>query len=194
VPKNPDVYQAYHPYVAPITAAMVPVPRAPVVVETDAPPPTDPAMLPGFTGEAHAGIPMSPDGDTANVAAEQDDPASLLNLYRRLIKLHHDNPALHSGAQTFLQQDALNALVWLRQPAAGVRTAGDVVAVCNLSAAPLHISLTAELTELHVRGGTLRNLLSLSGTGPEPQRIAPVQATDDLSLPPFAVLLGELYH
>lgn len=48
----------------------------------------------GFT----TGEPWLPVGDlAANVAVEQDDPDSLLALYRQLIRLRRATPALHSG-------------------------------------------------------------------------------------------------
>lgn len=53
----------------------------------------------GFT----SGKPLRPTADniaTYNVAAEQDDPSSLLNFYRTLIALRNQHPALHSGATT----------------------------------------------------------------------------------------------
>jgi alpha-glucosidase len=42
-------------------------------------------------------LPLTPDWRSRNVAAQQSDPGSLLNLYRRLIALRRQEPALHSG-------------------------------------------------------------------------------------------------
>lgn len=64
----------------------------------------DPA---GFT----SGMPWQPFQDdlaTVNVATQDDDPDSLLNHYRRLIRLHVGSPALAHGA--FIPLDARSAL------------------------------------------------------------------------------------
>ncbi|HEX5831414.1 MAG TPA: DUF3459 domain-containing protein, partial [Gemmatimonadaceae bacterium] len=50
----------------------------------------------GFTtGEPW--LPLGDDHAVVNVAAERDDPASMLTLHRRLIQLRHREPALHRG-------------------------------------------------------------------------------------------------
>ena len=61
----------------------------------------------GFTrGMPHA--PVADDFATVNVAAQKRDPRSLLALYRRLIALRNNEPALHAGRQTDLAcQDGL---------------------------------------------------------------------------------------
>jgi alpha-glucosidase len=43
-------------------------------------------------------LPLTADWRSRNVAAQQSDPGSLLNLYRRLIALRRQEPALHSGS------------------------------------------------------------------------------------------------
>ncbi|MDI3339313.1 MAG: alpha-amylase family glycosyl hydrolase [Sphaerobacter sp.] len=51
----------------------------------------------GFTtGEPW--LPLAPDAAQVNVAAQQDDPRSLLTLYRRLLALRREEPALQVGA------------------------------------------------------------------------------------------------
>ncbi len=80
----------------------------------------------GFT----AGVPwepLQPDSFTANVEAQDDDPGSLLNLYRQLIHLRAAHPAL--GAGELVALDAGSEAV-----AAYVRKHGDRVAlvVANL--------------------------------------------------------------
>jgi alpha-glucosidase len=179
-----DGYGTFKPYVPPPKAAPVvktasgEVVPAPVVV--------DPNTLPGFTNGKLPG-PAPADAATLNVAREEGDAGSLLNLYRRLIQLHHDNPTLRNGAEVLLDYDDLGAVVWVRQPAKDSRSTA-IVAVCNLSGAPLKLSLNEELTRQHIRTGTLRNLLSATATADS------VQSTDNLSLPPYGVFLGELYH
>lgn len=48
----------------------------------------------GFTSAALPWEPLQPDSFTANVAVQDADPASLLNHYRRMIRLRAANPAL----------------------------------------------------------------------------------------------------
>ncbi|HXA35760.1 MAG TPA: alpha-amylase family glycosyl hydrolase [Steroidobacteraceae bacterium] len=66
----------------------------------------DPCRTPmQWDGSAHAGfsvgepwLPVSNDHEAVNVAAQESDPASLLNLYRRLLALRRMHPALSIGA------------------------------------------------------------------------------------------------
>ena len=64
----------------------------------------------GFT----TGTPWLPLGDPAvNVAAQRDDPGSMLTLHRRLLALRHDSPALSAGAYEPVQADG-DVLAYLR--------------------------------------------------------------------------------
>jgi alpha-glucosidase len=181
-----EEYGAFRPYVPP------PKPAAPAAkpgqTEVALTPTVDPDTLPGFTSGTLPAAPAPLDAKRINVAAEDGDPDSLLNLYRRLIQLHHDNPTLHGGTETLLDYDDLGAVVWVRQPPKGSTTTTAIVAVCNLSGTPLRLSLNQELTRQHVHVGSLRNLLSTQASQ------FSVQSTDNLSLPPYGVFLGELYH
>jgi alpha-amylase len=75
--------------------------------------------------------PLQPDSLTANVAAEERDPDSLLNLYRKLIHLRAANPALAAGELVPLRtsNDAV---------AAYIRREGNraVLVVANLAITP----------------------------------------------------------
>ncbi len=65
----------------------------------------DPCRTPmQWDGSAHAGfttgtpwLPLAPDHAACNVAAERDDPASFLTLYRRLLRLRRAHEPLRSG-------------------------------------------------------------------------------------------------
>ncbi len=184
-----EEYGTFHPYVPP-PKMDAPRPKLPEVAPGGVPPAVDPDSLAGFTAaETLPATAVPPlDAKTINVAHEDPDPNSLLNLYRRLIQLHHDNPTLRTGAEILLDYDDLGAVVWVRQPARGSAATTAIVAVCNLSGAPLHLSLNQELTKQHVHTGSLRNLLSTFASQDS------VQSTDNLTLPPYGVFLGELYH
>jgi len=67
-----------------------------------------------WTTDEHAGwpertwLPLPPDAPSRSVTAQQADPASTANLYRRLLALRHARPALVRGAQRVLgEQDGI---------------------------------------------------------------------------------------
>ena len=129
-------YGSFRPYVPPPRKDMLPPPKVPVIIVSDDPQPAviDPNSLPGFTSGAADASLAAGNGSTANVAVEQADPKSLLNFYRQLIQLHHDNAAVRNGAQTILNHDAEDALVWVRKAPAGSKNPASVVVVCRLGA------------------------------------------------------------
>ena len=189
-PPDPNVYGAFKPYVPPpphkATPKTAPKPEA---AADELPPPVDPATLPGFT-TAELSAPLAP---ALNVAVEDADPDSTLNLFRKLIAYHHGNQSMRNGTQFLFDHDALNALTWLRrapnETAASLHNpSATIVVICNLSPRPLALSLTDDLNHLKIHPGTFRTLVTSSST-----HIGP-QAYDHISLPPFTVFLGELYH
>ena len=175
-PKPPpnDGYSTFLPYIRPMPKNLFPPPVMPVVEESDQPVPVDPALLPGFTSGNFDTALEAPNGANANVATETYEPGSLLNLYKQLIQLHHDNATLRSGAQKVLDRDADNALVWIRHAPASSRTSTTVVLACNLSDKPLVLSNLGTLTV-----NFMRSLLS------------PAPAGDLLQVAPGAVFVGE---
>lgn len=172
-PADPNVYGAFKPYVAPKPAKKPPPPGTP----------PDPNSLPGFTTKADAGNAI---GTTANAAVEDTAPGSLLNFYRRLIQLHHDNPSVRSGAQIVFNHDADNARVWIRRAPAGSVTAANVIVTCNLGDKPLTLSLDPDLATLHIHPGTLRPLAGSWTATPISQY------SNHIVLPPYSVFIGEL--
>ena len=85
----------------------------------------------GFT-TGRAWQALQPDSLTANIEAQDRDPRSLLNFYRRLIHLRAGNPALASGKM--IELEATSGAV-----AAFLRREGDraVLVASNLGSAPL---------------------------------------------------------
>jgi hypothetical protein len=133
----PSGYKTFLPYIRPLPKDFFPPPGMPVVEETDIPTSAEIARMPGFTaGDIHAAM-AATNGATANVVSETYEPGSLLNLYKQLIRLHHDNATVRSGAQTVLNHDAEGALVWVRRAPASSRTSSTVVVACNLSDRPV---------------------------------------------------------
>jgi len=92
----------------------------------------------GFTSAAPWEA-LQPDSLTANVALEDSDPSSLLNLYRRLIHLRSENSALATGELIPLSASSDSVAAYLRR--AGNRV---VLVVANLTNAPLaQVSLSS---------------------------------------------------
>ncbi len=187
-PASETEYGAYHPYQPPprsLTAGMA----APAHVAVDAnipPAPPDADTLPGFTAGT---LPVAPtNGPVLNVITEDRDPRSLLNAYRQLIGLHHDNASLRNGTQTMLNRDADGALVWIRRAPAGSRTVANVVVAANLTDQPVLLTLDSDLQAAGMRPGGLRPLFAFG------KEAMTGQTTTHLALPPHAVFLGEIYH
>ena len=181
-------FGAYHPYQAPPRGLSGPMPAPPkVVVDANVPvAPPDPDSLPGFT----AGSLSAPPAGTPslNVTTEDRDPKSVLNAYRQLIGLHHDNATLRNGTQFMLNHDAEGALVWIRRAPAGSRTVANVVVATNLTDRAVTLALDSEIQALGMRPGALRPLFVYS------KEALTGETTAHLTLPPHAVLLGEIYH
>jgi len=105
----------------------------------------------------------------------------------KLSALHHGNATVRYGSVSVLDFDAQNALVWIIRPATNSALTPPVVVACNLSSSPLRLSLTAAVHSLNLRGSFLLTLLrSDQAMGP--------QDLDAVTLPPFAVYIGELHR
>lgn len=181
-------FGAYHPYQPPprsLTGGM-PAP-ARVVADANIPvAPPAPDTLPGFTAGTLPTLPVG--GADHNVVVQDRDPRSLLNAYRALIGLHHDNAALRNGTQIMLNRDAEGAVVWIRRAPAGSRTMANVVVATNRTGKALTLNLDNDVEALGMRPGTLRPLFSYAAeamTG---------ESTGRLALPAHAVFVGEIFH
>jgi alpha-amylase len=126
------------------------------------------ARAAGFTtGEAWE--PLQPDSLTANVAAQNADAGSLLNLYRRLIHLRASNGALGSGPLRPVDASTPAVTAFLRL--AGARS---VLVVANLGTTPLNgvtISMTGgalppgRYVPIDLLGGTKASALDVGADG-----------------------------
>ncbi|HET6232462.1 MAG TPA: alpha-amylase family glycosyl hydrolase, partial [Longimicrobiaceae bacterium] len=76
-------------------------------------------------------LPISADASTVNVAAEDGDPASMLNLHRRLIELRRREPALSVGSYAPVDAQG-DVLAYVREAADGAR----FLVALNLGASP----------------------------------------------------------
>ncbi len=171
--KANEGYATFMPWVKPLPKNLFPPPALPFVEETDIPSPANIAAMPGFTGADMDAAMAAPNGATASVVTETYDAGSLLNLYKQLIRLHHDNATVRSGAQTVLNRDDVGALVWVRHAPANSRTSTTVVVACNLSDRPVVLK--------DLGGVTLSSMRSLLQPAPR----------DLIKVEPGAVVVGE---
>jgi glycosidase len=103
--------------------------------------------------------PLQPDSFTANAEALDDDPSSILNLYRQLIHLRADHSALGSGEFTALDTGTESVAAYLRR---GSDAAALVVA--NLGTERrMGVSLSSAADALLPGRYTLENLLGGEG-------------------------------
>jgi glycosidase len=108
----------------------------------------------GFT-QGTAWEPLMPDSATANVAAQEGDRGSLLNLHRRLIHLRAENPALATGELVPLTAGSDAVAAYLRRE--GGRA---VLVVANLGTAPAsRVTLSSVDGALPAGRYTARSLL-----------------------------------
>ncbi|MES2391378.1 MAG: hypothetical protein V4555_07045 [Acidobacteriota bacterium] len=165
---DPNVYGAFVPYVPP---------------KISKPTPTvfDPNNLRGFTTNPTAQSAGAP----RNAAEEDRDPKSLLNFYRRLIQLHHDNLTLRSGAVVPLHHD--NILAWLRVLPSAARTNPPILIVCNPTDHPISFDPTNDMAPYHARHLAFRTLLTSAP-------LFTIETTESFTLPAHTVYIGELYR
>ncbi len=99
-------------------------------------------------------LPLAADYTARNVAAQEADPASLLNLYRALLRLRRAEPALHAGDYTSLETGAADVFAY-RRAAAG---ANSFLVVLNFGGDPhtLNLSHVAAQGEIALSTGMRR--------------------------------------
>jgi alpha-glucosidase len=134
----------------------------------------------GFSTAAATWLPVAPDYKERNVARERQNPASLLNFYKALIRLRKENRALRDGDFVLVNEADHNVLSWLRR--AGDGTA--VLVALNLSATPQTVSF--DLQPQGVRGGRASTLLSSFGKPGQPVELQKVV------LPAYAAWVGQI--
>jgi alpha-glucosidase len=81
-----------------------------------------------WNSESHAGfstvnpwLPVSPDYEQRNVVVQNDDPNSMLNLYRRMLKYRRNTPALEGGTYQSFDVEHQDCFVYLRAHPEGSR-------------------------------------------------------------------------
>jgi alpha-glucosidase len=124
-------------------------------------------------------LPVPASYKTHNVADELKDPSSVLQVYRRLLALRHENRALLDGDYVPLNQNDPNVLSYLR------RYKGQTVLVA-LNMSPRAQEVAFDLTSLGISGNTFHTLLLTAG------RESGEVNVSHMSLQPFAAYIGEI--
>lgn len=138
----------------------------------------------GFT-KGKPWLPIPADYTSYNVELEQKAQGSVLNWFHDLVALRRANPSLHEGEQVMLDQDAKNALVWVRRTEKTTKEKPPVVVACNLTAQPVTLQLRKQVNALGVRGSFMRSLMRTDGQ-------MGGMNLDEVKLPPFGVFIGEV--
>ncbi len=126
-------------------------------------------------------LPVAANYKSHNVAVEQQDPSSILNFYKKLIKLRRNNPAFGRGAYVPLNESDNHVLSYLRQDAG---TGDSVLVALNMSRQTQHISF--DLKRHGISEPEATTLLSSD-------RHAPASVLlNSLTLRPFAVYIAQV--
>jgi alpha-glucosidase len=125
-------------------------------------------------------LPANPNYATGvNVEAQEGDPNSLLNFYRRVLRVRRSNPALVAGDYRVLNRESEEYLAFLREDA---KTEQTCLVVLNLSG----VGQTVRFDSSDLGGRQPRLVFSSQDRGEE--GLPP----EGLRLAPFEVLIAEL--
>jgi alpha-glucosidase len=130
----------------------------------------------GFT-RATPWLPVPPSYKTVNVASELKDPSSILQVYRRLLALRHQNRALLDGDYAPLNENDANVLSYLRR-----YKNEAVLVVLNMSSQPQEVSFDLAPQGFNVKSA--RTLLTTMAPGSKAGSLS------HLSLEPFSVYIA----
>jgi alpha-glucosidase len=135
----------------------------------------------GFTTSVTPWLPVPPSYKQRNVAVEEKDPDSLLNFYKRLIRLRGNRPALRDGTQSTVNCHDADVLSYLR------KNPGDgesVLVLLNMSNKSKKV--TFDLKPRGIRGNSAKLLLTYPSTSTTEVPL------DVISLPPFGTFVAEV--
>ena len=124
-------------------------------------------------------LPVPDSYKTHNVATESKDPESVLNFYKRVLKLRHENEALTEGSYTALNDTDPNVLAYLRS-----FEGKAVLVVLNMSGAA-HESIL-DLAAHGLSNEKVREVLSTASSAQKGK--APLKVL----LQPFGVYMAEV--
>lgn len=123
-------------------------------------------------------LPVPSDYPTRNAAVEAKDPNSILNFYKRVLALRHDNPALREGNYVALNESDPNVLAYLR-PYRG----SAVLVVLNMTDKNQQVGF-----DLKAQGFEQAKLAGLLSSLPK----LPAKKIAQMDLAPFEVYIAQL--
>jgi alpha-glucosidase len=132
----------------------------------------------GFS-QAQPWLPVPATYKTHNVATELKEPDSILNFYRHVLELRHQDAALRDGEYVALNENDPNVLSYLRRDKDEA-----VLVVLNMSSSPQKVSF-----DLQAQGLTASNATTMLST--EKTKSASVSLRS-ISLEPFAIYIGKV--
>jgi alpha-glucosidase len=132
----------------------------------------------GFSTARTTWLPAAPSYKTRNVAAESQEPTSMLNYYKALIRLRRTNPAMRDGDFVLVNEADKNVLAFLRRAPDGK----TVLVALNFTPSAQKLSF-----DLHGVPGTQASTL-LSSFSKEGQS----SSLKDFSLPPYGSYIGQV--
>jgi len=124
-------------------------------------------------------LPVPPSYKTHNVARELEDPGSVMQFYRHLLALRHQNRALLDGDYVALNGNDAKVLAYLRR-----YKSETLLVVLNMSAVPQKVRF--DLSPQNLSPATARTLLT---TRPDQPKEGSLRK---LSLEPFEVYIAEI--
>jgi len=135
-----------------------------------------------WNGTANAGfskkapwLPVPPSYKTHNVASEEQNPDSVLNLYKKVLALRHTNPALLEGSYTALNENDADVMSYLRS-----YEGKAVLVALNMSDAPRKASFN--LGDQGFAAFTLKPLIKSAASA----------KGREVSLEPFGLMIAEV--
>jgi alpha-glucosidase len=132
----------------------------------------------GFS-EAEPWLPVPASYKTHNVATELKEPDSILNFYRRVLALRHQDPALRDGEYVALNENDPNVLSYLRR-----YKDEAVLVVLNMSSSAQKVSF-----DLQAQGLSASKATAMLATGKRNRESVALKA---ISLEPFSVYIGKI--
>ena len=133
----------------------------------------------GFGGTHKPWLPVGPNYKTVNVAVESKEPDSLLNYYKRLIKLRKENEQLREGEFVLTNEASETVLSYIRV----TRDGKAVVVAMNFTSQPQAMSV--DLSSRGVKGRHLKTLLASFPGAKEPD-------LGHITLPAFGSYVGQV--
>jgi alpha-glucosidase len=121
-------------------------------------------------------LPVPPSYKTHNVASESKDPDSVLEFYRKVLKLRHTNEALLEGDYKALNEDDASVLSYLRS-----YKGKAVLIALNMSDTPKKAAF--DLASNGFASASFKGLVTTSGAS---------SAGSEVTLPAFGVFIGEV--